>query len=127
MTKSLPVLLLAFASTAQAAHSFEGAWFSCERKTGEYYSLEVSQLNGKYSGLLESSHNGGVYSAELRGTARAGKLVLSGCQAYRGETPEKCDPPVVVTLGESKSSFKRVSSQSFGSSAAECRRRAIGS
>jgi hypothetical protein len=114
MTKSLPVLLLAFASTAQAAHSFEGAWFSCERKTGEYYSLEVSQLNGKYSGLL-------------RGTARAGKLVLSGCQAYRGETPEKCDPPVVVTLGESKSSFKRVSSQSFGSSAAECRRRAIGS
>jgi hypothetical protein len=70
-------------------------------------SLTVEQVGPGYKGLLESSRNGGVYSAELTGSVRTGMLELRGCQAYRREQPPSC-VAVAVTLGARGSSFERI-------------------
>jgi len=118
--KFVILLLVALSFEANAAPSFAGQWFSCEGTSGEFQSLTVERVGHAYKGLLESSRNGGVYSAELTGTPRSGMLELRGCQAYRGEQSPSC-VAVGVTLGARSSSFRRIPPRKFELSIAECR------
>lgn len=114
-------MFAAFLCDANAASSFDGHWFSCDGKSGEFQSLIVEQVNGLYKGVLESSRNGGVYSAELTGSVREGALVLHGCQAYRGEASKDCALPIEIKLGKRDSSFKYISPSQQERSIAKCR------
>ena len=120
MSKYANFLLVALLGSANAATSFVGLWFSCEGTSGEFQSLSVERSGEHYTGLLESSRNGGVHSAQLTGSVRAGVLELRGCQANRGEAPPSCAPEVVVQLGARGSSFKRISPQRFERHIGEC-------
>ena len=121
-SKFASLLLVALVSEASAAPPFSGQWFSCEGTSGEFQSLSVERAGNHYKGLLESSRNGGVYSAELTGSTRLGVLKLHGCQSYRGEQSPSC-VTVEVTLGTRHSSFKRISPKNFELSIAECHAR----
>lgn len=125
MSKFIAGLIALLLSDVHAAPSFAGLWFSCEGRTGEFRSLEVESSNGQYHGLLESSHNGGVYSSELSGAAHGGKLELRGCQAYRGTEEIPCRP-IEVVLQIRDSTFYRIPKQQFKSSVAQCRSRQKG-
>lgn len=119
--KKLIIPLCLCTSSALASPTYIGTWFSCDIKSGEYSVLEVEKQKNQYTGLLESSRNGGVYSAQLSGIPRKSSITLRGCQSYRGETCNNTNPQIVVTLKSSSNvGFTRISKASLNQYVKQC-------
>jgi hypothetical protein len=111
-----------FATSALASSAFVGTWFSCEVQSGEYQILTVEKPNNQYTGFLESSNNGGVYTALLSGGSRKSSLTLSGCQNYRGEIcPEpKAHISIILKNNSRSSGFTHIPKQSLDQRIKQC-------